>query len=68
MKDKKYFLEFMGMKKEVSKQEWIQAERAAGFRPKCSCERGQKCDHEATGGFGSSQGVQGSIQYTKESL
>jgi hypothetical protein len=62
---KKYFLEYKGMKKEVTKKEWIQAERSAGFRPKCSCSYGQ-CEHEATGGFGSGEGVNGSIEYVKE--
>lgn len=57
---KRYFLEFMGMKKEVTREEWIKAERAAGFRPKGGG------DEEATGGFGSSQGVNGSIEYVKE--
>lgn len=66
--NKKYFLEYKGMKKEVTKQEWIEAERRAGFRPKCSCGRDQKCEHEATGGFGSGEGINGSIQYIKESL
>jgi hypothetical protein len=59
---KKYFLEFMGMKKEVTRGEFISAERAAGFRSKFGD------DHEATGGFGSSSGVKGSIEYTKESV
>ncbi|NJO48156.1 MAG: hypothetical protein HC840_00410 [Leptolyngbyaceae cyanobacterium RM2_2_4] len=61
---KKYFLEYAGMKKEVTKEEWVKAERRAGFRPKCSCEH--TCNHEATGGFGSGEGVNGSIEFTKE--
>lgn len=55
---KKYFLEFQGMKKEVTRAEWIQAERSAGFRSKFGD------DSEATGGF-SSGGVSGSIEYVK---
>ena len=62
MKIKKYFLEFMGMKKEVTREEWIKAERAAGFKSKFGD------DSEATGGFSSSSGVKGSIEYAKEEL
>ncbi len=42
-------------KTEVTKEEWVRAERAAGFRPK-GVDRGQP----ATGGFGNGQ-VRGSI-------
>lgn len=54
---KKYFLEYAGMKKEVTREEWIRAEGAAGFRSRFG--DGQ----EATAGFGSSEGVKGSIEY-----
>lgn len=54
----KYFLEFMGMKKEVTKDEFRQAERQAGFRCKCST----RCEHLATGGFHAS-GIIGTIIY-----
>lgn len=57
---KKYYLSFMGMKKEVSRDEWIRAERAAGFRNKFGD------GHEATGGFGSAEGICGSIEYVKD--
>lgn len=41
---------------QVSKEDWIKAERAAGFRPKI----GDGC---ATGGWGSSAGISGRITY-----
>lgn len=56
MKVKKYFLSFQGLEKEVTKEEWIKAERGAGFYSKFGS------DHEATGGF-SSGGISGSIRY-----
>jgi hypothetical protein len=59
MKIKKYYLSFMGMEKEVTKQEFISAERQAGFYSKFGS------DHEATGGFGGG-GVSGSIRYEEE--
>lgn len=45
-------------KREVSKEEWVRAERAAGFRPKGE-DRGQ-C---ATGGFGNGS-VRGTIEHS----
>ena len=59
MKDEnKYYLkaDFMNDYKEVSKQEFIQAEQSAGFHSKF----GQ--DHLATGGF-SGGGVSGKIEH-----
>ncbi len=56
----KYFLSYMGMEKEVTKAEYIQAERAAGFRSKFG-------DKEiATAAFGSGEGVKGRVEYVKE--
>ena len=62
----KYYLkaDFQKEYQEVTKEEFIQAERAAGFNPKYG-------DGLATGGF-SGNGVSGSIKYisdhrTKES-
>lgn len=40
----------------VTKEEWVKAERSAGFRPK-AVDVGQY----ATGGFGSSSGISGSL-------
>lgn len=42
---------------EVSKEDWIKAERAAGFRPNNYMK---VC---ATGGFSNSAGISGSITY-----
>jgi len=51
-----YFLEHPVFgKKEVTKEEWIQAERSAGFRPK------HGGGGPATGGF-SGNGISGSIR------
>lgn len=54
--EKRYYLEANGLKRQVSKEEWIKAERAAGFRSKFGD------DSEATGGF-SNGSVSGSISY-----
>lgn len=56
MKVKKYYLSFHGLEKEVTKEEFIKAEREAGFYSKFGS------DHEATGGFGGGS-VSGSIRY-----
>lgn len=56
----RYYLALAGhpdSKQEVSKEEWIRAERGAGFRPKGE-DRGQP----ATAGFGNGQ-VRGTIEY-----
>jgi len=60
MTNKRYFLSFMGMEKEVTRKEWIDAEQSAGFRSKFGN------DHEATGGFSSGSGICGRIEYVKE--
>lgn len=44
---------------EVTKDDWIRAERSAGFRSKFGD------DHEATGGF-SGGGISGRIEYVEE--
>lgn len=63
----KYFLKGpVGDWVEVSKEEWIRAERAAGFRPKCASDHPRYMQVCATGGFGSSYGTQGKIEYIKE--
>jgi hypothetical protein len=55
--DHLYFLKLGdGPYRHVSKSEWVSAERSAGFQPKGE-DRGQP----ATGGFGGSAGVDGSI-------
>ena len=58
----KYYLkaDFQKEKQEVTKEEFIQAERAAGFRPKYG-------DGVATGGF-SGGGVSGYIEHVKEQI
>jgi len=48
---------------EVSKFEWIRAERAAGFRPKISSTDPHYMQTCATGGFSSSGGISGRIRY-----
>lgn len=48
--------------KEVTKEEWIKAERAAGFRPKCASDDPRYWTEPATGGFTGS-GMSGSIIY-----
>ena len=57
MKETKYFLkaDFMDEYKEVTKEQFIQAERSAGFRPKGGG------DGVATGGF-SGGGVSGKVE------
>ena len=44
---------------EVTRQKWIEAERAAGFRPKMSGDDPRYMDTMATGGFSSSTGLSG---------
>ena len=62
MEDYKYYLkaDWQDEPQEVSKEEFIQAERAAGFRPKS----GNGC---ATGGF-SGGGVRGSMKLIGQNL
>jgi hypothetical protein len=45
----------------VSKEDWILAERSAGFRPKMSSDNPRYMSTCATGGFGSSGGTRGRI-------
>jgi hypothetical protein len=44
---------------EVTREKWIQAERASGFRPKMSSDDPRYMDTMATGGFSSSAGLSG---------
>jgi len=64
MKNKKYFLETIGLnnKVEVTKEEWIRAERSAGFRPKMASNEVGYMSTCATGGF-SNNFISGSIKY-----
>lgn len=59
----KYFLkaDFNKDWTEVSKLEWIKAERQAGFRPKLSSDHPAYMETCATGGFGGA-GIQGKIR------
>ena len=60
----KFFLKpfYEAHKVEVTKEQWILAERHAGFRPKCSSDDPQYWTEPATGGF-SGSGMNGSITY-----
>ena len=62
----KYLLkaDFQGDWIEVTKEEWIKAERAAGFRPKLWRGLPAYMTTCATGGFGGN-GVSGRIEYPK---
>jgi len=64
MKTKSYFLkaDWQDEWQEVSKEKWIEAERAAGFRPKCSSDHPRYMKDCATGGFTGS-GVSGKIDF-----
>lgn len=48
--------------KQVTKAEWIKAERLAGFQPKCASDHPAYWTQCATGGF-SGNGISGSISY-----
>lgn len=48
---------------QVSKGDWIKAERAAGFRPKLWSGHEDYMKVCATGGFGGSTGISGSITF-----
>ena len=62
-REPKYFLSHGQLgRKQVTKAEWIQAERAAGFRPKCASDHPAYWTQCATGGF-SSGNISGSITY-----
>lgn len=45
----------------VSKEDWIRAERGAGFRPYVPSSHPDYMTTYATGGFSSSQGISGSL-------
>ena len=63
----KYFLKADYQKnwQEVTKEEWIQAERSAGFRPKCASTDPEYMTTCATSGFGGN-GVSGKIRFSEE--
>lgn len=48
---------------EVSKKEWIAAERCAGFRPRISSDHPAYETTCATGGWSTSHGISGTITY-----
>lgn len=60
---KKYFLQTTGFgdKVEVTKEEWIRAERRAGFQPKLSSDHPEYMNTCATGGFNNGY-ISGSIK------
>ena len=64
---KRYFLKTTGYNNEVevTKEEWIRAERSAGFRPKIQSTDPMYMKVCATGGFSSGY-IQGIIRYEKE--
>ena len=66
----KYFLSVkLGeetIEREVSKEEFCRAERAAGFRPKISSDDPRYMTTCATGGFSSSGGISGYVRYTPD--
>lgn len=51
---------------EVSRDEWIRAERAAGFRPKMASDDPRYMQTQATGGFSSSAGTEGRIKWADD--
>jgi hypothetical protein len=62
---KRYYLSAFGIEKEVTEEDFIRAEREAGFYPK------HGCGPVATGGFGtgvSGFGLGGRIEYIKEAI
>ena len=62
----KYFLKYRNEKeKEVTQEEWISAERGAGFRPKLPTDDPRYMKVCATGGFGGNN-VEGRIKYSLE--
>lgn len=52
---------------EVTKKEWVKAERSAGFRPKCASTDEAYMTTCATGGF-SGGGISGKTEYIEEVL
>lgn len=64
MKKTKFFLSHPQLgEREVTKEEYIKAERAAGFRPKMSSDDPRYMSTIATAGFSSSGGIRGSVEY-----
>ena len=63
----RYFLKVVlggeTVEREVSLKEWCKAERAAGFRPKMASDDPRYMTTPATGGFGGSSGISGSIKF-----
>lgn len=53
--------------KEVTREEWVKAERQAGFRPPCLSDNPRYWTEPATGGFYSNAGVSGRIEYISSS-
>jgi len=64
MKTETYWLKCSGESyyRKVTKEEWIKAERQAGFRPKCAYTDPDYMKICATGGFGGN-GVEGKITF-----
>ncbi len=62
----RYFLshKLLG-EKEVTKEEWIKAERSAGFYPKCASSDPGFWTTCATGGF-TGGGISGRVEYQRE--
>jgi hypothetical protein len=52
---------------EVTKEQWIRAERAAGFRPKLWSGDPNYMTTCATGGFSNGGGLSGKIEYVPDS-
>ena len=64
MKKTKFFLSHPQLgEKQVTKEEYIKAERAAGFRPKMSSDDPRYMTTIATAGFGSGSGIIGYVKY-----
>lgn len=51
------------VKREVTLEEFCKAERAAGFRPKMPSTDPRYMTTPATGGFGSSEGISGHVEW-----
>lgn len=61
VKRTRYLLRWQSMEREVTREEWIKAERSAGFRPKGVNLRTDNFTTCATGGFSGYGGVEGFI-------
>lgn len=51
---------------QVSREEWIRAERASGFRPKMASDDPRYMSTCATAGFSSSGGTEGRIKWADD--